>query len=384
MLFLAIYRSISVILFFTLFLVSTLLQLVWFIGFFSPLALSSQAKNGKYPVPPYPTDDGVSVIICAHNELENLKRLIPLLATQDHPRYELIVVNDRSQDDSKQWLERQHLLLPNLKLITVSRVPQGINPKKHALLLGIQSAQYDVLLLTDADCYPVSNSWISLMAGKFTESIDIVLGYSGYESAPGLLNKLIRYETLITAIQYLSRALSKKPYMGVGRNLSYRKSYFQRVGGLKNVLGLTGGDDDLFVNKHATGINTCVCINTGAHVLSKPKSSWNAYFRQKLRHLSVGKYYKNRDKWVLGIFSASHIIFWSSLVSLLTASMLVNWVVAGFLIRQLTLSWIVGKSSKVLGERINIFYIPLLDFLYSIFYLYTGLATLFRKNIDWH
>ena len=304
--------------------------------------------------------------------------------SQDYPEYEVVVVDDRSQDGTDHWLRDQQVAWLDLTSLRISSVPQGFNPKKNALTKGIETAKYELLLLTDADCIPVSNTWISHMAQRYQQHTDIVLGYSGYMKEKGLLNSFIRYETLLTAVQYLSRAIEKQPYMGVGRNLSYRKSFFQRVGGLNEVMHVTGGDDDLLINKYARGENTTYCLNQKSIVKSIPKTSWKAYFRQKLRHLAVGKHYKSRDKWILGIFSATHIIFWSSLVSLLVTQTMVLWVAAGYLLRQLALSLIVGQSSRKLGEHISAFYVPLLDFMYSVFYLFTGLAALTTKKISWH
>ncbi|GJM27574.1 MAG: glycosyl transferase family 2 [Cyclobacteriaceae bacterium] len=339
--------------------------------------------DNKIP-PAGTTNEKVSVIVCAHNQLHNLQILLPKLLKQDYPVYEIIIVNDRSTDGTKPWLEKQSYPRSKIRTLDITTVTKGQNPKKHALVRGVEAANYQLLLLTDADCYPKSNNWIRLMVQQYKPGINIVLGYSGYTPRPGLLNKLIRYETLVTAIQYLSRALAKKPYMGVGRNLSYKKAFFQHTGGLKGLMHLTGGDDDLFVNRNANGENTAVCLEKDSVVMSYPKLSWDAYFKQKIRHLSVGKYYKKADLLILGIFSVTHIIFWSSLVSLLVTQTMVGWVVAGFIIRQLSLSWVVEQSSRKLGEHIGICYVPLLDFLYSLFYLLTGLSALVTKKVDWH
>lgn len=367
---------------FIVFIVITAIQLLYWMGIFSGLVFFESPEN--LSIPAKPNDAGVSVIVCAHNQLHNLKKLVPALTSQDHPQFEVIIVNDRSSDGTEAWLHHQEVALPHLKSISVPGVPQGINPKKYALTRGVEAANHNLLLLTDADCQPESDRWISQMSFRFKENINLVLGYSGYLETTGLLNKLIRYETLLTGIQYLSRALDRHPYMGVGRNLAYRKSFFNRVGGLQDIMHITGGDDDLFVNRHATAQNTAVCVETGSKVLSQPKTTWTSYFKQKVRHLSVGKHYKNRDKWIIGIFSVSNIIFWSSLVSLLVTQTLVIWVAAGFLVRQLALSWVVGQSSRKLGEHIGILYVPLLDFLYSLCYLFTGLAALGTKKISWH
>ncbi len=363
-----------------LFLFCAVIQLLYWLGIFLPSSFDGPTENRRKA----PTRPPVSIVVCAHNQLPNLKQLVPALLEQQYPDFEVIIVNDRSEDGTEAWLRKQQFDVPELHGISISDVPQGINPKKHALVRGIATARHDILLLTDADCVPESDRWIDEISARYREEIQIVLGYSGYQSAPGLLNKVIRFETLVTAIQYLSRALKKHPYMGVGRNLSYRKSFFNRVSGLQQVMGITGGDDDLLVNQHARGHNTAVCISPQSRVISIPKTTWPEYFRQKVRHLSVGKYYRSGDKWLLGIFSASHIIFWSSLVSLLITHTPVYWVAAGFIIRQLALSWAVGRWSRKLGERISMYYVPLLDFLYSLNYLITGLVALFSRKISWH
>lgn len=367
---------------FIIFLLCTGIQLLYWLVIFSPLSFYRATSNDHQKH--LKTAEGVSIIICAHNQLYNLKDLLPALMTQDYPKFEVVVVDDRSRDTTKEWLKSQQAAWPLLRFLRISEVPKGSNPKKHALTKGIEIAQYELLLLTDADCMPASSGWIQHMVLCYKKETDIVLGYSGYVREKGLLNGLIRYETVLTAMQYLSRAIKKQPYMGVGRNMSYRKSFFQRVGGLNEVMHITGGDDDLLVNKYASGKNTAYCLNQGSVVKSLPKTSWKAYFRQKRRHLSVGKHYKSRDKWILGIFSATHIIFWSSLVSLLVTQTLVLWVAAAYMLRQLALSLIVGRSSRKLGEHISAFYVPLLDFLYSLFYLFTGLAALTTKKINWH
>ena len=371
---------------FIIFLICTILQLIWWLAIFSRLALLSPVEDVTQHSDPSNGEPNqpVSIIICSHNELSNLRRLIPKLVSQEYQSFEVIIVDDRSSDGTTEWLNLQQSSDSRIRLISITETPTGINPKKHALITGISAATHDKLLLTDADCIPVSNQWIKgMVAGYDNDRIEVILGFSGYYKLPGLLNALIRYETLITAIQYFSRAIAHKPYMGVGRNLSYRKSFFKRTGGLSNVMHITGGDDDLIINQYANGENTTISLHKSTFTQSHPETRWGSYFKQKLRHLSVGKHYKMADKWVLGIFSFTHIIFWSSLVSLLVAKTMVYWVTAGFLLRQFALSWVVEQSSRKLNEHIGILLVPLLDLLYGLFYLVTGLAALTTKDIRW-
>ena len=168
----------------------------------------------------------ISVIIAAHDELENLRILLPALMEQDHPEYEVIVVNDRSSDETYDFLLEQEQLYQKLKVVHIHELPAHISGKKYALTMGIKAASNKYLLFTDADCQPSSSSWVSKMSLGFSQNADIVLGYSHYKKLPGFLNYFTRFETLKTGMEYLASAANKLPFMGVGRNLAYRKDLF--------------------------------------------------------------------------------------------------------------------------------------------------------------
>src|SRR6185436_3860360 len=158
--------------------------------------------------------------------------------------------------------------------------------------IGIREAKHEILLLTDADCVPASEFWIQHMQDAYDENIDVVLGYGAYHKTKDFLNKLIRFETFHTALQYLSYALAGMPYMGVGRNLSYKKSLFFRHKGFSSINHIPSGDDDLFINKAATKKNTAVIIDPEAITRSIPKRTSKAWKKQKARHYTTAKFYK--------------------------------------------------------------------------------------------
>ncbi len=137
--------------------------------------------------------------------------------------------------------------------------------------MGIKSARYETLLLTDADCVPASENWMQLMQDGYRPETEIVLGYGGYHPTSSLLNRIIRFETFHAALQYLSYALAGIPYMGVGRNLSYKKDVFLRNKGFSSINQIPGGDDDLFINQVANKHNTAIVIDREAHTLSEAK-----------------------------------------------------------------------------------------------------------------
>jgi len=334
--------------------------------------------------------EGISIVVCAHNEEENLRQLIPLLLQQDHPNFEIIIVDDKSSDGSYDFLTEEKLKHPRLRLVVIDATPDAFNSKKYALTLGIKAAKNDLVLLTDADCRPNSNSWASKMALSFDEETQIVLGYSHYEKAGGLLGKLIDFETLITGISYISSALAFRPYMGVGRNLAYRKSFFLKNKGFYGMMELTGGDDDLFVNKYAKKKFTRVCIGADVVVWSIPKKSWSTYYTQKLRHMAAGKHYKFRDKLRIGLFHISLSLMWLNAIvlaffwqNLLEFEIILGIAAGGFLLRLILLHTFFILSAKRFGVKVASFLLIFSEIFYLKYYLLIGISAQFSKRIRW-
>ena len=350
------------------------IQVIYLLVFI--VALSK--KKVLAPARPLP----VSVIVCAHDELENLNELIPALLNQDHPEFEVIIVDDRSNDSTFDFLLAETAKDHRLRMVHVNRTPPHANSKKYALTLGIKAARFEWLLFTDADCRPVGNSWIRSMSAHFNDDTNFVLGYSPYLKMKGFLNAFIRFDTLITAIQYVSFALLGNPYMGVGRNLAYRRSHFLQVKGFNNILGITGGDDDLFVNLYAKRKNTSVCIESQSQTLSKPKTTLGSFLHQKIRHLSVGRHYRFGHRLLLGLFMISWLGSWFAGIPIVFAG---EYYIGGSLIifRIILVIITVHLAAKRFGQAFELWLIPLLDFIYAFYYLVTGLRTLVTKKIRW-
>lgn len=358
------------------FLVAIAIQIIYLLAFI--IAFSRKQKEEQ------PQSLPVSVIVCAHDEEQNLRELIPQLLAQDYPEFEIIIVDDRSNDSTFDLLLDETKKDHRLRMVHVNRTPPHVNSKKYSLTLGIKAARFEWLLLTDADCRPESKSWISLMSKHFTESKQFVLGYSPYYKKPGFLNMFIRFESIWTAIQYLSFALLGNPYMGVGRNLAYRRSLFLNKKGFNDFLNVTGGDDDLFVNQHARGSNTGVSLDKDSVVHSIPEGTWGAFFRQKTRHLSVGKFYRFQHRFLLGVFALTWLLTWFMGIPLAALFSEFLYIILGALaVRIILLTITTQVAVKRLGQRFETWIVPLLDFLYSFYYLTTGLITLVSKKVRW-
>lgn len=302
-------------LFTSTFVLSYCLVFWWRFVFFKPKPTEAAA----YP--------GVSVIIAARNEEDNLYNNLEYILTQDYPLFEVIVVNHQSSDDTKHILgalQKQYL---NLKVIEIERNKHLKIGKKLPITLGVKGAKYEHLLFTDADCRPASNQWILNIVGCYADNNDIVLGYGPYHKSKGFLNALIRFDTIQIAINYFSFELNGMAYMGVGRNLAYKKSIFEAVGGFKSHYGIASGDDDLFIRDAARRRNTTICIQPNTFCLSEPKSTWRDWFKQKQRHYTTSGHYKVITKLLLGFFPLALLIQLLSFVILLVHIEFVIWVV---------------------------------------------------------
>ncbi len=326
----------------------------------------------------------VSVIICAKNEAKNLKNHLPSILNQDYLDFEVVLINDASHDETLEVMESFAEEYDNIKIVNVKNVEAFWGNKKYALTLGIKAAKNENLLFTDADCKPVSNQWIKTMSAHFSKSSTIVLGYGAYDKRKySFLNKLIRYETLLTAIQYFSLAKIGTPYMGVGRNLAYDRSEFFKTNGFIKHIDIRSGDDDLFINEAANSTNTSICTSMKSFTTSNPKTSFKDWFRQKRRHVSTANNYKFLHKGLLASFYGSQLLFWLLSAVLLTFSFYWEFVLTLIVFRILIQFLIIGFSAKKLNEIDILFVLPFLELFLILFQLTIFITNLISKPKHW-
>ncbi len=323
----------------------TAIQIFYYLFFFSRVACFREKPREKSQQHP------VSVVICARDEDENLARNLPGVLVQAYPStYEVVTVNDNSVDDSKYILQELKKTFKTLNVVELTQEALHIAGKKYPLSVGIREAKHEVLLLTDADCVPASEHWVEKMQNAYQNGVEIVLGYGAYHKKKGLLNKLIRFETFHTALQYLSYALAGLPYMGVGRNLSYKKSLFFRIKGFSSINHIPSGDDDLFINKAANRHNTAVVIDPDAVTRSIPKTTWKTWLRQKSRHYTTAKFYKPKHKFLLGLYFSTQFIYYPLFIASL---IFFDWrfVLGIFGLRMMIQGFILYRAMKKMGEK---------------------------------
>ena len=363
------------ILYFFIFIVAV--QISYYLGVFGKFAFAKVQQITPKRIP-------ISVIVCAKNEEDNVLNFIPILAEQNYPDYEIVLIDDASNDATLDIFEGFEKQYSNIRLVKVQNNEAFWGNKKYALTLGIKAAKKEYLLFTDADCYPTSKDWITAMSSQFTMQKTIVLGYGKYEKIPNsFLNKIIRYETLITAVQYFSWAKIGHPYMGVGRNLAYKKEEFFNVNGFIEHMQVRSGDDDLFINQAANGKNTTIAYSAESFTFSKPKTSYTDWLVQKRRHVATAHYYKPLDQLQLGAFYCSQLLFlllpilllafqfqWILVLSLIALRYLVAWIVVGF-------------SAGKLKENDIKFWFPLVEIVLIFTQINIFIANIFSKPVHW-
>lgn len=323
------------------------------------------------PKPPKPFSKPVSVVICARNESGNLRKNLPKILSQKNMVFEVLVVNDRSQDDSAEVLARFKMQYPNLTVIE-NRGDSSYVGKKRALLLGLEHAENDYFILIDADCEPRSDQWLSTMASGFNTK-SVILGVSPYISTSSLAGKLTQWETLLTAQHYLSFALAGMPFMGVGRNMGYTREIFEASDKFESHLNLPSGDDDLFVSQMATSKNTGIELHSESLTWSKGPKDFETWWKQKRRHLSTSSYYKAVPSILLGLFGLAQLVFYTAIIPALVYSILQSnemvfhlvWILV--LVKFAVQAISVRSAAKRLQEKFKLGFFPLWEFLVVVF-----------------
>ncbi|MCL1850677.1 MAG: glycosyltransferase [Bacteroidetes bacterium] len=324
----------------------------------------------------------VSIVIVAKNDAHHLIKTLPELLAQDYPQFEVLVVNDNSNDETPQLVKDFQYRFSNIKLVDLESSVTNIKGKKFPLSLGIKAATYEHVLLTDADCVPASNQWVRLMARHFNDTTKIVLGFNSIRKKLGFFNALIRFDKLHQAIQYFSYCLAKIPYMGVGQNLAYTKSIFFNNRGFASQNHLRFGDDDLFINQVATGTNCTIEYQKEAHTLSRPDRSFNNWFLLKIFRSRTRKLYTKADRFLLNFYHFLMTMFYITLgfaIYVTLHNSIYLSVLAGIFVLKFVSQYLsFGFAAVKLNEKKLIPFVLLFDIIFSVLNPVVYIASKFK------
>ena len=293
--------------------ITFIIQLIYHWCVFSKLAFYK--KKGKTK-----SDDQlepVSVVVCARDAYEYLQDLVPVLLTQDYPDYEIVIVNDCSEDETEEWLKDIERREPKIRPVQLRQHLNFFNGKKFPLSMGIKSAKNGLIVLTDVNCLPTNSQWLRSVVQSYGNNTEVVIGYSPYMNKKGVFNQIMRFDAVQYAMQYLSAALNKHPYMGIGTNLSYRKELFYRNKGFTSHYTTSVGDDDLFISQVAKDKNTEVLIDAENAILTTPPHKFGMWAHIKSSRYSTISQYDTKAKASSALFTWSHFLFYASFIALM-------------------------------------------------------------------
>lgn len=358
------------------FIICLIIQIIYWIVVFSRVAF---AENQPITSPNFP----ISVIICGYNEGENFRQFLPQILEQDYPNFEVIVVNDRSTDNSAKILASFEKQYKHLKVINLTDFERQQRGKKFALTQGLKAAKHDIVLLTDADCYPNSNQWIKTMASGLGQNKIMGIAYVPFDKRPTFLNRFLRYDKIYIAIQYLSFALVGLPYMGAGANLIYRKELFFKSNGFQKHAHVASGDDDLFVSEVANEDNLAIVLHPDSFVYCEPKETFQQFYHQKSRHISTSWHYKFYHQALLGILAQSH--FWLYIFGIIALFNPVyqSFICVGIVIRWCIMIFIFNKIAARFDEKDMTKWLPIMDILYVAYYFIFALPLIKGNEGRW-
>lgn len=322
------------------------------------------------------------MVVCARNEAAALRRNLPLLLAQEGVDYEVVVADDASSDASAEVLADLCALHAHLR---VARVATKTRPgKKQALAAATAVARGEILLLTDADCAPSSPCWAALMTRSLCARPALALALGAAPFFPkkySLLNAWARFENCSVAARYLWLARLGMPYMGVGRNVAWRKSDWQAAFGEVLLLPIHAGDDDLCVQHAVNGANTAVEYSPGAMTFSEAPPTWRAWFLQKKRHLSAGLFYEKKISLLLAALALTRMtgptLALAALTGMLSAS-----AAGGLYAGYLALIWALqGRLFARMGSADLLFLYLLFDWMMAAYYAgFVPVALLNRRR----
>lgn len=337
-------------------------------------------------VPPQPiVDDArqpkVSIVLTVHNEAAYLKESLPYLLEQDYPDYEVVVVNYLSKDDTPFVLKVCAENYSSLKPLQFTEDVNMFQGKKYPLSIGIRSASGEVIVLTEADCIPKSFTWLrGLVAGYQAAGVQMVLGYAGVRQEKGLLNLFQQYDNLTESASWMGFAMAGMPYSGTGRNLSFRRQFFFDQGSFIRHYSEPEGADDMFVNQNASGDNTTLCLEADSFVTADAKQDRRLWHRQRVQRWATKRYYSASQKFLLGLYPSSVLLFYAALAVLLALHFPWQYVAMAWVLKTAWQVWSFSRFSKRLEIKNVHFYSPLLEIYFLFANTFLFLSTLHKNK----
>lgn len=246
--------------------------------------LSSKAPCGGVPVP-------VTVVILAQEQEDDLRRNLPLYIGQEYGGgFNIIVVDIRSTDGTRAWLEEMEETYPMLTHTSVPLSARDISLQRLAMTLGFRAAATDWVVFTDAGCTPPSAGWLSSFVSQCADGRDAVLGMTVCQGKAGRTGRRWQFFRLWQQALWMPRSLHGVPYRADDSLFAYRRSHFMSHSGFGSDSNLLCGAAALLFNRHVAPGRCGLSVAPDSILHERPSSDRNwrqerLYFMETRRHL---------------------------------------------------------------------------------------------------
>jgi len=357
---------------FIIFASAAFIQLLYLWVLFGRFAFSRK-KYVSNSLPP------ATIVITAHNQISGLEENLLLYLGQDYPNFEVLVVNDNSDDGSGDLLKEYMQIYPRLHIVELTQSLNWFKGKKFPLSLGIKSANNDLVVITDAHCKPASHLWLQEMVSAYKPETEIVLGYSTYD-IPSKINIWLRFWNFFDALFYFAMAQWGMPFKGVGKNLSYRRKLFYKQKGFISHYTISVGDDELFINKAATSKNTSWRISKDSVMRSVKEITFGAWWKKEITRLMLREYFKTGHRFILSFNALTIIVFYVLFVVLLTLKAGWIMILSIFVLRLISQLIVYGYAQKRFGEKKLLLLTPFFEIFLMLIDIIIWVGLLFTKR----
>ena len=331
----------------------------------------------------------VSVVIAARNEESNILPLVNSLSKQSYPKdkFEIIIVNDRSTDNTLKILHKYKKLLTQLYVFNIKKTPLGWAAKKWALKFGIDQSNGEIILQTDADCI-VPHFWIEKIVNQFAnQNVAFVTGPSPMGSQKNFLDKLFFLDSMAQDSISAAGFTNNIALTCSGRNIAFRKLIYNEINGYIGNESIPSGDDDLLMHKiyNLNKYKMIFLLSKDIIVSTKAPNTIKQFFLQRLRFASKGLlYYKMNTnisfRMILPLILLTNIFYFYYLICLLKLPSMYYLIL--LLIKNLSDLYILYNYFYSIGQSFSFLSFLFLSILHPIYIITFGILGSFI-NVKW-
>lgn len=206
----------------------------------------------------------VSIILSVKNQADDLRTALPLLLAQDYDRFEIIVVDRHSIDETRDVVQALQQTHRNLRYTFIPSSARYVNYEKLAISLGVKGAHFPWVVLARADARPAGDGWLSALAQRFSSSVDVVMGYANYEQGESGAGKAAIHERLSRSLRYLRSAADGRAIGCTTANVAIRRDAFLQCGGFRACAGIPEGEGEFLMQAMADETNVALCTSPEA------------------------------------------------------------------------------------------------------------------------